>query len=133
MWDEARLQVLTAVEMAPSAERRADLAALSTAWRANEAVGIETGYLPGLGDPPDNQAAVGLNMPDRARVPSTPVIVNGAPDSTTEEVAAARLRVAAAVAPPPPPPRSVDEDPRRGVGGQQRQQLGIPGRRRLEQ
>jgi sugar phosphate isomerase/epimerase len=94
IWDEARMQVLTTLGLAPGEERRATLAAASTLWRANDAVGIETGYLPGLGDPParDGRSA------EPGRPGGIPVVVAGRRDCTPWELGAARVRASTAAA-----------------------------------
>ena len=110
VWDEARMQVLGTLGISPSAERRARLVAAAKVWRANDAVGIETGYLPGQGDPPyDDRGHQGRNDESRDDVGAAklqrssppagvPVIVTGSQESTTEEIIAARLGTAAAAA-----------------------------------
>ena len=89
VWDEARMQALASLGIAPSQERRATLAAAATLWRANDAVGVETGYLPGLGDPPASRSG------EPGRPGGLPVIVAGRPDTTSRELSAARSRVVA--------------------------------------
>jgi Xylose isomerase-like TIM barrel len=89
VWDEARMQVLAALGVGPSDDRRTALAAAARLWRANEAVGMEVGYLPGLGDP--DRAP---SRPVAPLVPSVATVITGRPDSTTTEVARARDFVA---------------------------------------
>jgi sugar phosphate isomerase/epimerase len=84
VWDPARLEVLGALGAAPAPARRDALAAAVRLVRANEAVGIEAGFLPGLGDP-----AGGGEAPELPAAADT--VVSGRPDSTPAEVAAARL------------------------------------------
>ena len=93
VWDGARMQVLRTLGIAPSVEGGATLAAAARLWRENEAVGIEVGYLPGLGDrdqaPPEVDSR--LKPP-----PGVPVVVTGRADSTRAEVERARAAVAVA-------------------------------------
>lgn len=98
VFDEARLSVLEALGAAVSDERRSRLAAVATAIRANEPVGLATGYLPGLGDPAEPRVTP-LQL---ERLP--PIVIAGRPDSTDEEVVRARAAVAAAFRPAPPSP-----------------------------
>ena len=84
VWDDARMQVLRALGIAPAPERLTELAASAKVWRAHEAVGIETGYLPGLGDPDAEAGAY------RDKVAPAATIVMGRPDSTLEEARRAR-------------------------------------------
>jgi hypothetical protein len=80
VWDQARMSVLARLGAAPSSERAGQLAPRTGIWRANEAVGIEVGYLPGQGEPPSEAAAI------RPQDDSTPVVVTGRRDSTTDEI-----------------------------------------------
>lgn len=103
-WDAGKMQVLANLGIAPAAERLAALATRATIWRANQAVGIYSGYLPGLGDPPaglptfpvaaekDGQAALAV-LPA-----GISTIVSGHPDSSASELAAARQQAAEAIA-----------------------------------
>jgi hypothetical protein len=93
VWDEARMQMLATLGLAPPQDRRAALAAGAIVWCANDAVGIEIGYLPGLGDPP----APNHGELEPVRADGVPVVVTGRPESTAAEVAAARARVASRV------------------------------------
>ncbi|MBC8131930.1 MAG: TIM barrel protein [Deltaproteobacteria bacterium] len=94
VWDAARMQVLTTLGIAPAPARYAALAAGATIWRATDAVGVESGYLPGLGDPPVGPGDTSQPTPTTG----IPVIVAGHPNSTIHEVAEARARVATALA-----------------------------------
>jgi hypothetical protein len=87
VWDPGRLSVLAALELAISDERLAALAATAVLALENDAVGMQAGYLPGLGERDPRVAA--LKPP-----PSAPRIVTGGPDATDTEVAAAVAAVA---------------------------------------
>ena len=87
VWDEARAQTLAAVGIAPGAERRARLIESTRVLRCAEAVGIESGFSPGLGDPDGTG--------DWSATPPPVVIVGGRPDTTVKEVARARALVEA--------------------------------------
>ncbi|MEO8214316.1 MAG: hypothetical protein ABI560_14040, partial [Myxococcales bacterium] len=93
VWDDARMQVLSTVGMAPAPDRRAALAAAATVWRASDAVGVQTGYLPGLGDPPPDFAQEFSRAARTATATSALVVVSGPVHSPVEEVAAAVSRV----------------------------------------
>ena len=94
VWDDARMQVLWMLGAAPVRERAQALAAATRLRRANEAVGIDVGFLPGQGDAdPDVTAA----LPPPA-APALPVVVSGRADSTLDE-----LRRARELATPPKP------------------------------
>jgi len=81
--DPARLSVLRHLGLAISSERLALLRVSTALVVENEAVGIETGYLPGLGERDDDLAS-------REGVPAqTAAVLTGRPDSTDAEVAAA--------------------------------------------
>jgi len=86
VWDDARMQVLWTLNAAPSRERAAALAAATRLRRANEAVGIDVGFLPGQGDA-DPELATALSSP---RDPAVPVVVSGRADSTRDELRRAR-------------------------------------------
>ena len=94
VWDQARMSVLRRLGAAPSPERAARLRAGTRLWRASEAVGVEIGFLPGQGEPPDETAAIPAS---ERRVP---VVVTGRPDSTLDELRRAR----ALTRPLPTPP-----------------------------
>jgi len=85
VWDAARMQVLGRLGAAPSDERAKSLAAAARVWRANEAVGIDVGYLPGQGE--DVDAVVSRD----ACPESAALVVSGRGDSTEEEVRRARV------------------------------------------
>lgn len=89
VWDGARMQALGALGIAPSADRAGSLAVAAKVWRANEAVGIETGYLLGSGDPDGGTAST--QGPDRPA--GIPIVVAGPAHSTADEVARARILV----------------------------------------
>jgi sugar phosphate isomerase/epimerase len=81
--DPARLSVMRRLGLAISPERHAALRAAAFLIADNEAVGLDPGYLPGLGER-DQELAT------RAGVPAeTPVMLVGHPDATDEEVIAA--------------------------------------------
>ncbi|MES1165193.1 MAG: hypothetical protein ABUR63_05515 [Verrucomicrobiota bacterium] len=90
VWDEARMQVLTTLGIGMSAERAAALAQVTKLWRANEAVGTEIGYLPGLGDPGAARADTAVI----ARPQDAPIVITGRQDSRPREIALARALVA---------------------------------------
>jgi sugar phosphate isomerase/epimerase len=81
--DPARLSVMRRLGLAISAERHAAVRRAASLISANEAVGLDPGYLPGLGEPDDDLAT-------RAGVATeTPVVLVGHPDATDAEVVAA--------------------------------------------
>jgi len=82
VWDPGRLSVLAALGLAIADERLGALAEAAALAIENDAVGIQAGYLPGLGERDPRVAA----LTARAAVPR---IVSGAPDATDAEVAAA--------------------------------------------
>jgi sugar phosphate isomerase/epimerase len=86
VWDDARMQVLRALGIAPSPDRLEVLAGATAVWRAHEAVGMEAGYLPGLGDPDDEAGTF------RRKMGPVATVVSGRADSTRNEVARARDR-----------------------------------------
>ena len=82
VWDPGRLSVLAALGLAISDERLAALAAAAVLALDNDAVGMQAGYLPGLGERDARVAAL--------RPPAGVArIIMGAPDATDAEVAAA--------------------------------------------
>lgn len=84
--DPARLSVLRRLGLAISGDRLASLRANAALVLENEAVGLDAGYLPGLGERDDDLAA-------RDGVAAeTPSVLTGRPDSTDAEVAAAAGR-----------------------------------------
>jgi sugar phosphate isomerase/epimerase len=99
VWDDARWQALSAFGIGPGHERLVALAAAAKLRRANDAVGIETGYLPGLGDPGPGRSGEPDSAAREPVAPASgvPVVVTGRPDSTASEVNAARARVAASL------------------------------------
>jgi hypothetical protein len=86
VWDPGRLSVLAALGLAISDERLRALASGAVLAIENDAVGIESGYLPGLGERDGRVAAL-------AAGPTVPHIVTGRPDSTDAEILAALGRV----------------------------------------
>jgi len=86
VWDDARMQVLWTLGATPAPERIQVLLAGTRLRRANQAVGIDVGFLPGQGDP-DPDAAAALPAPGD---PALPVVVSGRPDSTVDELRRAR-------------------------------------------
>jgi len=86
VWDDARLQVLWTLGVAPVRERAEALVAATRLRRANEAVGIDVGFLPGQGDP-DAQVRAALPSPSDADLP---VVVSGRFTSTLDELRRAR-------------------------------------------
>jgi hypothetical protein len=81
-WDPGRLSVLAALGLAISDERLRALAETAVLAIENDAVGIQAGYMPGLGE---REARVAAIVPG-ARIPH---IVTGGPNATDAEVAAA--------------------------------------------
>ena len=84
--DPARLSVLRRLGLPISGERLASLRAATALVLENEAVGIDAGYLPGLGEREDDLAARDGVAAD------TPSVLAGRPDSTDAEVVAAVSR-----------------------------------------
>jgi hypothetical protein len=82
IWDPGRLSVLAALGLAVSDDRLRALAEAAVLVMENDAVGIEAGFLPGLGERDVRVAA-------QAAPVSVPRIVTGRPDSSDGEVAAA--------------------------------------------
>ena len=81
--DPARLSVMRRLGLAISTGRHATLRAATALIAANEAVGLDAGYLPGLGERDDDLAT-------RAGVAEeTPVVLVGHADATDGEVVAA--------------------------------------------
>jgi hypothetical protein len=85
-WDPGRLSVLATLGLAISDERLRALADGAALAIENDAVGIEAGFLPGLGERDARVATMAAGA-------SVPHIVTGGPDATDAEVAAA-VRVA---------------------------------------
>jgi len=80
VWEQARMSVLARLGAAPNPERAERLRAGTRLWRANEAVGVDTAFLPGQGEAADDAAA----LPRSER--EVPVVVIGRRDSTLDEV-----------------------------------------------
>jgi sugar phosphate isomerase/epimerase len=106
VWDEARIQALTAAGVGPSIERRQRLARATRVLRCSEAVGIETGFAPGLGDPDGTGTldfgASGSSSASTSTSTSAPAsnpppewtVVGGRSDTTLAEIIRARTEVA---------------------------------------
>jgi hypothetical protein len=89
LWDPGRLTAAKALGLRLPDGRVTALAESAGAAWETDAVGLEAGYLPGLGERDEA-------LPARAKLPKdAPVIVSGFPDSTDEEVARAVARVSA--------------------------------------
>ena len=86
LWDPGPLSVLAALGLAISDDRLGALAAGAVLALENDAVGIEAGYLPGLGERDTRVAALTVEA-------TVPHIVAGRPDATDAEIAAALRRV----------------------------------------
>ena len=82
VWDPGRLSVLAALGLAISDDRLRALADQAKATVENDAVGIEAGFLSGLGERNVRVAA-------HAAPVSVPRIVTGGPGATDDEVVAA--------------------------------------------
>jgi hypothetical protein len=82
VWDPGRLSVLATLGLAISDERLRALADAAVLAIENDAVGIDAGYLPGLGERDERVAA--LTAPA-----SVPRIITGGPNATDAEIAAA--------------------------------------------
>ena len=82
VWDPGRLSVLAALGLAISDERLRALASGAVLALENDAVGIEAGYLPGLGERDARLAALAAEA-------TVPHIVTGRADATDAEIAAA--------------------------------------------
>ena len=106
VWDEARVQVLERLGAGLPDARRASLVAAARLWRAGDNVGIEVGYLPGMGDRAPS-------APDPLRAAAVPVVITGGPDCTLAEVTTARALVAGRPnAKPQAAPNAAPADPR---------------------
>jgi hypothetical protein len=81
-WDPGRLSVLAALGLAISDDRLRALADGAVLAIDNDAVGVEAGFLPGLGEREGRVAAL-------APPATAPHIVTGGPDATDIEIAAA--------------------------------------------
>jgi len=108
VWDDARIQVLWTLGVAPVRERAEALAAATRLRRANDAVGLDVGFLPGQGDA-DAEVTAALPPPRDADLP---VVVSGRFDSTPDELRRARELAA----PPPPDDRSTKSEQKRAPG-----------------
>jgi hypothetical protein len=82
LWDPGRLSVLAALGLAISDERLRALASGAVLAIENDAVGIDAGYLPGLGERDARVAALAAGA-------TVPHIVTGRADATDAEIAAA--------------------------------------------
>lgn len=89
LWDPGRLSSALALGLRLPDTRVAALAAAAGAALETDAVGIDAGYLPGLGE----RAAALPARPPLGQ--GAPVIVGGFPDSTNAEIARAVARVVA--------------------------------------
>jgi hypothetical protein len=87
VWDPGRLSVLAALGLAISDERLRALAEGAVLAIDNDAVGVEPGFLPGLGERDARVAALAPGA-------TAPHIVTGKPDATDTEIAAA-VKIAA--------------------------------------
>jgi hypothetical protein len=81
VWDPGRLSVLAALGLTIGDDRLRALAETAVLALENDAVGIEAGYLPGLGERDARVAAIAAPM-------SVPRIVTGRADSTDAEIGA---------------------------------------------
>jgi hypothetical protein len=89
LWEPGRLSVRRALGLGLSEARVKTLAETAGGALETDAVGLDAGYLPGLGERDER-------LPARAKLPKgAPVIVNGFPDSTVAELTAAVARCAA--------------------------------------
>jgi hypothetical protein len=88
-WEPGRLSAALALGLRLPAERLAAVAAASCAAFETDAVGLEAGYLPGLGERDEA-------LPARPELPrDAPVVVSGFPDVTDAEIARAVASVTA--------------------------------------
>jgi hypothetical protein len=78
--DPAKLSVMRTLGLPISSERLDALEGAALVVMANEAVGMDPGYLPGLGEP---------DLPARPFPAGKPIVLEGAGESTDAEVAAA--------------------------------------------
>jgi hypothetical protein len=99
LWDPARLTARLALRLRVSDVRVAALAEAAGAALETDAVGMTTGYLPGLGERDESLPARASKLPADA-----PVIVSGFPDSTDAEIAAAVARATVLYEAPAPTP-----------------------------
>jgi hypothetical protein len=87
VWDSGRLSVLATLGLDQSPARLAELAAATRLVRLNDAVGLQVGFLPGLGVPVPGPVA-SAPFP-----PSVPWVLAGRSDTTDIELAEATLTV----------------------------------------
>jgi sugar phosphate isomerase/epimerase len=85
--DAARLSVMRRLGLGISAERLAALRAAALLLADNQAVGVEAGYLPGLGEPDDDDLAA--TAAPQGLPAETPLVLIGGSDATDAEVIAA--------------------------------------------
>ena len=96
VWDEARVQALHAAGVGPSQERSERLGRVARVLRCAEAVGIETGFAPGLGDPDGTGGLVGVPARPGGSPPRPGfVIVGGRGDTRLDELTRGRAQVEA--------------------------------------
>jgi hypothetical protein len=92
LWDPGRLSVVRALGLSLSDQGRQALSDAAGAALENDAVGLDAGYLPGLGDR-------GPGLTDAPQLPAgAPVIITGGRDATDAEVATAVARTRASYA-----------------------------------
>jgi hypothetical protein len=84
VWSPARLAVLGALGLAPSAERRETLRKAALLVDATDAVGLDHPMLPGLGE---------VDLAELKVETPLPIILSGPADSSDEEVLEARRRL----------------------------------------
>ncbi len=98
-WDPGRLTAARALGLTLPADRVAAVAAAAGAALETDAVGLEPGYLPGLGERDEA-------LPTRPELPrDAPIIVSGFPDSTDAEIARAVAAVTSRYDTPTTPPK----------------------------
>ena len=85
VWDSGRLSVLATLGLGQSPARLAELAAATRLVRLNDAVGLQVGFLPGLGVPAP-APVTSAPFP-----PSVPWVLTGRSDTTDVELAEATL------------------------------------------
>jgi len=96
VFDTGKLSVMRRLGLGMAPARLAAVRAAAVMLVENEAVGLEPGYLPGLGEPDETEDDAGeiIGVKQRANVADVPVVIVGASDSTDAEVAAAVRAVA---------------------------------------
>ncbi|HVZ70784.1 MAG TPA: hypothetical protein VHJ20_00280 [Polyangia bacterium] len=97
-WDPGRLSTLRSFGMRLPEARVAAVARASGFALETDAVGVDAGFLPGLGERDEALPARPEPWPTRA-----PVVVGGFPDATDAEIARAVASVAKLYEPTPPP------------------------------